>query len=196
MDIHPITLIGKIVRLEPLSVSHVPDLTLVGQDERIWQYMVYKAVKTESQMLAWVLDLLNLQEHGTDLPFAVILVENNKAIGATRYLNINHKYRSLEIGGTWYGVDYQGSLVNSECKYLLLRHAFEILDCVRVQLKTDIRNKRSQLAIERLGATKEGILRNHMILLDGTLRHSILYSILPEEWLNVKENLEERLGYS
>jgi RimJ/RimL family protein N-acetyltransferase len=110
--------------------------------------------------------------------------------GATRYLNIMSDDRGLEVGGTWYGPEFQRTVVNTECKYLLFRHAFEELGCVRVQLKTDSRNERSQKAIERIGAKKEGILRNHMILPDGHIRDSVYYSILDSEWPDVKKKIE------
>ena len=110
--------------------------------------------------------------------------------GATHYLNIMPKDPGLEIGGTWYGIEFQRTPVNTECKYLMLRHAFETLGCIRVQLKTDSRNERSQKAIERIGAVKEGVLRNHMILPDGRIRDSVFYSILDREWPEVKKNLE------
>ena len=113
--------------------------------------------------------------------------------GATRYLNIMPKDRGLEIGGTWYGTEFQRTPMNTECKYLLLQHAFETLGCIRVQLKTDSRNERSQKAIERIGAVKEGVLRNYMILPDGRYRHSVFYSILDREWPAVKKRLEEML---
>jgi RimJ/RimL family protein N-acetyltransferase len=113
--------------------------------------------------------------------------------GATRYLNIMPKDRGLEVGGTWYGLDFQRTPVNTECKYLLLTHAFETLNCIRVQIKTDSRNVRSQKAIERIGAVKEGILRNHMILPSGHYRHSVFYSIIDSEWEKVKKNLEAML---
>jgi RimJ/RimL family protein N-acetyltransferase len=123
----------------------------------------------------------------------VIHLASGRVAGATRYLNIMPKDRGLEIGGTWYGTDFQRTPVNTECKYLLLSHAFETLKCIRVQLKTDKRNERSQKAIERLGAKKEGILRNHMILPDGRHRDSVFYSILDTEWTDVKRNLEEMM---
>ena len=189
----PITLTCKIVRLEPLSEAHVPDLAVAGRDEDIWRYMLYGNIQTEEQMLGWVRDILARQARGTDLPFAVIYLEQGRAIGATRYLDIRPKDRAVEIGGTWYGSAYQRTAVNTECKYLLLRYAFETLECVRVQFKTDSRNERSQRAIERLGAVKEGVLRNHMLLPDGTLRHSVYYSILASEWPGVKAGLEEKL---
>ena len=194
LNIAPVTLTGSVVILEPLSEAHVADLAKVGLEPKIWQYMRYGPVDTTARLKAWVSELIALQATGTDLPFAVIFRSSGSAIGSTRYLNIDRQNRSLEIGGTWYGLDYQGTLVNTECKYLLLRHAFETLGCVRVWFKTDRRNLRSQRAIERLGAVKEGLLRNHMILPDGTLRDSVVYSLLPQEWPAVKVRLEARLN--
>lgn len=195
LDVRPVTLTGRTVRLEPLSEEHVPDLARVGLDENIWRYMRYGSKHSEAGLRDWVLDLLRLQAAGTDVPFAVIYLESGRAVGSTRYMNIEHAHRGLEIGGTWYGLDYQGTKVNPECKYLLLEHAFETLGCIRVQLKTDARNLRSQRAIEALGAVKEGTLRNHMILPDGYVRDSVFYSILDEEWPQVKTRLADRLGY-
>jgi RimJ/RimL family protein N-acetyltransferase len=193
MDVQPVTLTGKVVRLEPLAESHIPDLARVGLDDKIWHYMRYGKVETIEQLSQWVQELLLLQAAGTDLPFAVVYIATGRAVGSTRYLDIDHENRSVEIGGTWYGLDYQGTLVNTECKYLLLKHAFERLGCVRVWFKTDRRNLRSQRALERLGAVREGMLRNHMILPDGYIRDSVMYSILPQEWPQVKRTLEERL---
>ena len=193
MDIQPVTLTGRLIRLEPLSEAHVPDLARVGLDERIWQYMLYGAIKSEADVRSWVLDILRRQAKGSDLPFAVIERASGRAIGATRYLDIRREHRGLEIGGTWYGTAYQRTGVNTEAKYLLLRHAFETLGCLRVQFKTDLRNERSQRAIERLGAVKEGVLRNHLLLPDGYVRHSVMYSILPAEWPQVKARLEVKM---
>jgi RimJ/RimL family protein N-acetyltransferase len=192
-QVEPVTLMGKVVRLEPLSLAHVADLCEVGLDDDIWRYMLYGWVRTPQDMQRWVESMLALQEKGTDLPFAVIHLAGNRAIGATRYLEIRPADRGLEIGGTWYGKAYQRTAVNTESKYLLLKHAFETLGCIRVQFKTDLRNVRSQQAIERLGAVKEGILRNHRILPDGTIRHSVYYSIIAEEWPAVKARLERFL---
>ena len=194
MIVEPITLTGRVVRLEPLSEAHIPALAKVGLDEKIWRYMRYGKVETVEQLTAWVRELLDLQSQGSDLPFAVIHLASGGAIGCTRYLNIDPLNRSLEIGGTWYGLDYQGTQVNSECKYLLLKHAFEKLDCIRVWFKTDLRNQRSQRALERLGVVKEGVLRNHMILADGYIRDSVVYSLLPSEWPQVKMKLEAQLA--
>jgi len=193
IDTHPIVLTGKIIQLEPLTVNHVPDLTIAGQDESIWQYMLYGTIRTEVEMRGWVNDILDRQAEGTDLPFAVIYRETGRAIGATRFMDINPRHRGVEIGGTWYAMEYQHTAVNTEAKYLLLRHAFEVWQCIRVQFKTDLRNERSQRALERIGAMREGVFRNHMILRDGTIRHSVYYSILDSEWPVVKRGLEDRL---
>ncbi|MBK8780580.1 MAG: GNAT family N-acetyltransferase [Anaerolineales bacterium] len=192
--ITPVTLQGKYVRLEPLSETHISGLTEVGVGQSFWDFMLYGNIQTEEDMRNWVLDILSRAEKGTDLPFAVIHLTSGRVAGATRYLNIMPRDRGLEIGGTWYGTDFQRTPVNTECKYLLMSHAFETLKCIRVQLKTDKRNERSQKAIERLGAKKEGILRNHMILPDGRYRDSVFYSILDTEWADVKKNLEEMMA--
>jgi RimJ/RimL family protein N-acetyltransferase len=190
MEIQPVTLAGRFVRLEPLSEAHIPGLALAGQDESIWRYMRYGLLTTPERMAAWVRYMLDLQSHGGDLPFAVIHLPDQQVAGATRYLNINRHDRNLEIGGTWYGLQYQRTVVNTESKYLLLQHAFESLGCLRVQIKTDERNTRSRRAIERLGAVQEGILRDHILLPDGYLRSSVIYSILLGEWPEVKKRLE------
>jgi RimJ/RimL family protein N-acetyltransferase len=193
MQIRPTTLIGRLVRLEPLTEEHIPALTRAGRDASIWRYMRYGIIHTQAQMRAWVLERLTEQDRGTDLPFVVTLNENDRLIGATRYMEIRPMHRGLEIGGTWYEISYQGTAVNSECKYLLLQQAFEALGCIRVQLKTDSRNQRSQRAIEGIGAVKEGLLRNHMILPDGTIRHSVYYSIIDSEWPRLKARLQNRI---
>lgn len=194
MEVLPVTLSGRFVRLEPLAETHVPDLARVADDESIWRYMLYGTIQSEDQMLAWVRDLLERQARGTDLPFAVIHTGSGKAIGATRYLDIRPADRGIEIGGTWYGADYQRTAVNTECKYLLLTHAFEQLGCLRVQFKTDLRNVRSQQAIERIGATREGVLRAHMVTPEGHIRDSVYFSIIAPEWPQVKALLEGKLA--
>jgi len=194
LEVKPVTLIGNHVRLEPLTEDHVSALTMIGAGQSFWDFMVYGNINTEDDMRSWVRDLLSRAEKGTDLPFVVIHLASGRVAGATRYLNIMPKDCGLEIGGTWYGLDFQRTPVNTECKYLLLKHAFVTLGCIRVQLKTDSRNERSQKAIERIGAIKEGVLRNHMILPDGHIRHSVYYSILDTEWEGVKKRLEEMLA--
>lgn len=155
--------------------------------------MRYEPVRTEADMQAWVKDMLHRQKDGHDLPFIVKHLPSGHPAGVTRYMEFHPEDLNLEIGGTWYGVEFQRTLVNTESKYLLLRHAFEVLGMIRVFFKTDLRNERSQKAIERLGAIKEGVIRNHIILPDGTIRSSVFYSILLEEWPGVKANLESRL---
>jgi RimJ/RimL family protein N-acetyltransferase len=194
MEIKPLILEGRHVRLEPMTEAHVPGLTAIGLNDDIWQNMPYGLLKSEADILKWVRGILGLASHGTDLPFAVIHLATGRCAGATRYLEIHPEHRGLEIGGTWYGTEFQRTAVNTECKYLLLRHAFEKLGCIRVQLKTDLRNERSQRAIERIGALKEGVLRNHMIMPDGRIRHSVYYSILDSEWPHVKSKLELMLA--
>ena len=194
MEIAPVTLTGSVVRLEPLAEQHVADLTVAAHDERIWRYMLYDYPDNKEKMLAWVRDILARQAAGTDLTFAVIYCASGRAIGATRYLEIRPENRGLEIGGTWYATEFQRTMVNTECKYLLLKHAFEILDCIRVQFKADARNEQSLRAIERIGAEREGVLRNHYILPDGGYRDSVYFSILDSEWPKVKKRVEAMLA--
>ncbi len=196
LTVQPVTLTGRFVRLEPLTEAHVPDLAVAGADETIWRYMPYGLVTTEAKMREWVRDILARQARGTDLVFAVIHLASGRAVGSTRYMDIQPAHHSLEIGGTWYGREYQRTPVNTECKYLLLTHAFEKLGCIRVQLKTDLRNERSQRAIERIGALREGVLREHMLMPDGYARSSVYFSVLAAEWPGVKAKLEEKLGQS
>lgn len=196
MEVKPVVLIGKHVRLEPLTEKHIPGLAEIGAGQTFWDFMLYGNISTAEDMRSWVRDILSRAEKGTDLPFVAIHLASSRIAGATRYLNIMPKDRGLEIGGTWYGLEFQRTPVNTECKYLLLRHAFETLGCIRVQLKTDLRNERSQKAIERIGAVKEGVLRKHMILPDGRIRDSVFYSILDTEWPEVKLRLEKMMDRS
>jgi len=190
MEVKPIILQGKHVRLEPMTETHIPALAEIGVGQPFWDFMVYGRMETADDMRGWVQDILSRAEKGKDLPFVAIQLESGRVAGATRYMNIMPNDRGLEIGGTWYGPEFQRTVVNTECKYLLLSHAFETLGCIRVQLKTDLRNQRSQKAIERIGAVKEGVLRNHMILPNGHYRHSVYYSILDTEWPEVKRRIE------
>ena len=194
MDIKRITLTGKHVRLEPLDEKHIPGLAEIGRGHDFWKFMLYGEMKTEADFRYFVDDLLAREKKGTDLPFTVIHLATGRVAGSTRYLNIDRPNRGLEVGGTWYGPEFQRTAVNTECKYLLLTHAFETLKVIRAQIKTDSLNVRSQAAIERIGAVKEGVLRNHMITPDGRFRDSVFYSILDSEWAGVKKKLEEMLG--
>lgn len=194
LNVEPLTLTGRIIRLEPLSLEHLRGLAQVGSDANIWKYMRYGTATNQAKLQVMIEYLLALQARGSDLPFTVVEIHTGKPIGMTRYLEIQRDNRSLEIGGTWYGVAYQHTGVNTECKFLLLRHAFEELDCIRVQFKADQRNERSLRAIERIGAVREGVLRDHMILPDGTVRSSVYYSILAREWPEVKQDLIEKMN--
>jgi len=194
MKVEPITLTGQYVQLEPLAESHVPDLAVAGADENIWRWMPYGVVTTEEKMRAWVREILSRQARGTDLVFAVIHLASGRAVGSTRYMDIQPQNNALEIGGTWYAAAHQRTAVNTECKLLMLTHAFEKLGAARVQIKTDLRNERSQRAIERLGAVREGVLREHMLMPDGYRRSSVYYSILAREWPTIKVRLTEKLA--
>ena len=191
-EVQPVTLEGNIVRLEPVQDRHAADLA-EALDNDIFQY--FAALRPQSCSVPDVEKYLRaLKVLPNVVPFAVVLKETGKAVGSTTYMDIRAAHRGLEIGMTWYGKDYHGTLVNPEAKLLLLEHAFERLGCVRVQLKTDGRNLQSQRAIEKLGAKKEGVLRRHMIMFDGFVRDTVMYSILPEEWPDVKAGLLNRLG--
>ncbi|OGO80353.1 MAG: hypothetical protein A3K41_05940 [Chloroflexi bacterium RIFOXYD12_FULL_57_15] len=174
-----------------MTEAHIPALAEIGVGQGFWHFMLYGDMKTEADMRNWVLDILSRKQ---DIPFVVVHLASGRVAGATRYLNIMPNDCGLEIGGTWYGSEFQRTAVNTECKYILLKYAFESLGAIRVQLKTDSRNVRSQKAIERIGGVKEGVLRNHMILPDGTIRHSVFYSILDSEWEGVKKRLEGMLS--
>jgi len=191
-NVEPITLEGRWVRLEPLAQHHAAGLAEVARDEEIWRYMPAKLTTIE-QIKHWITETLALQATGAVLPFAIVERAEGRAIGSTRYLNIMPRDRGLEIGWTWLGRAAWRTAVNTECKYLLLRHAFETLDCIRVQFKTDQRNERSRRAIERIGGQFEGILRQHMVLPDGSYRDSAFYSIIDAEWPAVKAKLADRL---
>ena len=190
----PITLTGHWVTLEPLAERHAADLFAVAQDEDIWRYLAPPMPRTLAHMQSWLADALATRARGEMLPFAVVWSETGRAMGSTRYMDYSAPDRHVEIGWTWYGRDYWRTPVNTECKYLLLRHAFERLGCIRVQLKTDLRNERSQRAIGRLGAVREGVLRKAVVIAkDGHQRWSVYYSILDDEWPAVKRRLEGML---
>ncbi len=194
MQVRPVILEGQRVRLEPLQLSHATALYSACQDPEIWRYMPYKQPTALSEMETWIALALDAQERGTEVPFVAIDRSTEHILGSTRYLNIMPKDYGLEIGSTWLTEAARRTYVNTECKYLLLCHAFETLKAIRVQLKTDSRNVTSQRAIERIGAIKEGILRNHVIMPDGYYRHSVYYSIIKSEWAAVKAHLEVKLS--
>ena len=192
MQLEPVILTGRLIQLVPLAEGHIPDLAQAGEDPAIWRYfnMPVGWTATEANMAHFVRELLNRRARGTELPFAVSLRETGRAIGMIRYADIDARHRHLEVGGTWYGTPYQRTGVNTECRYLILRHAFEALGCLRVQFKVDLRNERSLRALERIGAVREGVLRQHMVMPDGHCRDSVVFSILDREWLAVKAHLQ------
>jgi RimJ/RimL family protein N-acetyltransferase len=192
MEPRPVVLEGEFVRLEPLKLEHAEDLFAAGGDEEIWRYMPLAAPSSAEEMRARNEEALERAREGSEVPFAIVLRASGRAIGSTRYIDIRRAHRGLEIGWTWIGREWQRTAVNTECKRLLLAHAFETLGALRVQLKTDARNVRSQRAIERLGAVREGVLRAHMVLHDGFVRDSVMYSIVASEWERVKERLRPR----
>jgi len=194
LNIQPVPLNGRFVRLEPLAEGHVPGLALAGKDPSIWRYLPYGEVTCEEKMRELVGGFLVRAERGSELPFAVIEVESSQPIGCSCFLEIKVEHRKIEIGGTWFGLAAQRTKANTESKYLMLAHAFDVLGCVRVEFKTDARNLRSQQALRRIGAVREGVLRSHMILPDGYRRDSVYYSLLPAEWPGVKAALEEKLS--
>lgn len=195
IQMEPVTLVGQIVRLEPLQMKHAAELYNVSQDQVIWTYMPAFPPRSLADMEQIIATALREQESRTCLPFAIIDLAQGRAVGSTRYHDWRLPDHGVEIGWTWIAPSVQRTGVNTECKYLLLRHAFERLGAIRVQLKTHHLNTKSQRAIERLGAVREGLLRNHMIMPDGSYRHSVFYSIIESEWPRVKAGLETKMQY-
>lgn len=189
MHVEPVTLEGRHVRLEPLSQAHHGDLSAVGLEESLWRW-IPTPVRTPEEMSAYIATALDEQARGVSLPFALIEKAGNRAIGSTRYGNIDRMNHRVEIGWTWVAPAWQRTAVNTEAKYLLLKHAFETLGCIRVELKTDSLNERSRAAILRIGAREEGTFRNHMITASGRIRHTDYFSILDSEWPDVKSRLQ------
>jgi len=195
MKVSAVTLQGRHVRLEPLNKAHLAGLAEVGLDEDLWRW-IPTPVRTEQEMEAYVLTALDELARVVSLPFAILEKATGKVIGCTRYANIERTHRRVEIGWTWVARPWQRTAINTEAKYLLLRHAFETLGCMRVELKTDSLNERSRAAILRIGAKEEGTFRNHMITASGRIRHSVYFSVVNSEWPAVKTRLEAMLNGS
>jgi len=194
MNVEPIVLQGRGLRLEPLAARHAADLARAAEPE-VFRYLLDSpavfgdAAATEAY--------IERQRAGADrVPFAIVDLASARAVGSTSYMTIRPRHRGLEIGHTWLARSAQGTHVNPEAKFLLLRHAFERLGCLRVELKTDGRNLQSQRAMTRLGCVREGVLRRHMVLPDGFVRDTVMFSLLAEEWPKVREQLTARLGYA
>jgi RimJ/RimL family protein N-acetyltransferase len=192
MIVEPVTLEGTHIRLESLTSEHIPALCEVGLDAELWRWTIAQ-VNTPEAMREYVEEALREQDAGKALPFATIERSTGRVVGSTRFGTIEPAHRRVEIGWTWLGTEWQCTTINTEAKLLMLRHAFETLGCIRVELKTDKLNERSRKAILRLGAMEEGTLRHHLITQAGRLRDTVYFSILASEWKAIEARLEEML---
>jgi RimJ/RimL family protein N-acetyltransferase len=186
------TLVGKWVQLEPLVEEHREPLRIAANDERIWRHMLVNAAGAGFD--EWFDRVLVNYRNGVQIPFVVRLLADRRVVGSTSYLDTVEQHKRIEIGSTWYTPDVWETAVNPECKYLLLRHAFGVFGVNRVALITDLRNERSQAAIAKLGAVREGVLRGHMITQGDRARDSVVFSIVVAEWPTVEARLRTRLA--
>ncbi len=193
MDLTPRPIEGPTVRLEPLGLEHLDGLCDVGLDPDLWRLTVTR-IHDRAGMERYVHTALEEQQAGTALPFATVLRDTGRVIGSTRFGNLSPPNRRVEIGWTWLGRPWQRTGANTEAKYLMLRHAFERWNCIRVEFKTSALNLRSRAAILRIGAREEGILRHHLINEDGSLRDSVYFSMLAAEWPAARRRLERMLA--
>lgn len=193
MQIEPVTLVGRHVRLEPMQPTHTSRLAEIGLGHDIFRWYPF-AIDTVDDMRLYVERSVAGRADGSILPFVTVEQSSGEVVGATSYLAIDRANRRLEIGSTWLGVPWQRTACNSEAKYLQLQHCFETLGCIRVEFKTDSLNSRSRAALTRIGAVEEGTFRNHMICPGGRIRHSVYFSITDAEWPAVKARLAEKMG--
>jgi len=191
--IEPVTLEGRLIRLEPLSLDHVAGLAEVGLDPAIWRWTIARPT-TVDELRAWAEAAIAGRDAGNELPFATIDRATGRPIGSSRYLNIVLEHHRIEIGWTWVAPAWQRTGVNREAKLLMLAHAFDTLACRRVEFKTDSLNEPSRTALLGIGAQFEGIFRNHMVMPEGRMRHSAYYSVIDEEWPAVRAGLERSLA--
>lgn len=191
--IEPITLTGRVARLEPLDEAHADELIAAAQDGELWQIWT-TSVPSPANMIDEIRRRLGLRQQGSMLPFTVRRVDNGRAVGMTTYMNVDARNQRLEIGSTWYARSVQRSALNTECKRMLLGHAFDDLGCIAVEFRTHFMNLSSRRAIERLGAKLDGILRHHSRLPDGSLRDTCVYSIIQPEWPSVRMHLDWELN--
>ena len=189
--VEPVILEGTRVRLEPLRRDHLADLRLVALDAPLWQWTIM-GPQDEAGLERWLEAALANAETGAERPFATIDLASGRAVGSSRYMSIAPEHRRLEIGWTWIGSAFQRTGANREAKLLQLTHAFETLGANRVEFKTHARNERSRNALAGMGATFEGIFRQHMIMPDGSLRDSAWFSVIADEWPAVKARLQAR----
>ncbi len=192
--LEPVTLSGTIIRLEPLAMHHADDLAATTCDPETWRYHGLGDLTLRPDLEAFIASVQDESERGVGLNFAIVRQDSGRAVGATSLWDISLAHRRAEIGRTWLAPETRRTGVNTEAKFLLFQHAFETLQLLRVQLKTDTRNAVSLRAIERLGAKYEGVLRSHMILHDGSRRDTVYYSVLAEEWEEVKRRLAQGSG--
>jgi RimJ/RimL family protein N-acetyltransferase len=193
MKVGPITLNGRFVTLEPMSKGHLDDLWENGSDQSIWQWSP-EPITTKESMAEFIDIALAEQAKGQSLPFVTRERASGKVVGSTRFGNIDVPNKHVEIGWTWLAPEWQRTYVNTEAKLLMLTHAFEVWNCIRVEFKTDALNDKSRNAILRIGATREGIHRKHMITKSGRFRDSVYFSIIDTEWSDVKSRLMSMLS--
>jgi RimJ/RimL family protein N-acetyltransferase len=193
LHIEPVTLATDRLTLRPLSLADVPALGGAAGDGELWEKKTTTVPRREG-FEAYVQKALELQASGLALPFATVVNDGNRVVGSTRYMNVDAANHRVEIGTTWIAKSWQRTFVNTHAKFLMLRHAFEGLDCLAVEIRTHARNDQSRAAIERLGAKLDGILRQHMIMPDGHVRDTAVYSIVREEWPTVKASLERKMA--
>jgi RimJ/RimL family protein N-acetyltransferase len=191
--LEPVTLAGNLVTLEPLRPDHQDELVTAASDGRLWE-LWYTSVPSAQTMAADIAEKLAEQASGTRLPFTVRRSDTGRVVGMTTYLNVEPEVPRLEIGSTWTAASAQRTGINAESKLLLLTHAFEVLGCLAVEFRTHWHNQQSRAAIARLGARQDGVLRNHRRLPDGSLRDTVVFSILDTEWPAVRNGLQHRLA--
>lgn len=193
MIIEPCILKGRYVRLEPLTLEHNQRLTEIGLEEDLWRWTTVQ-VRDSYDMRTYIESALRDQHAESALPFATVDLQSGLAVGSTRFMNIAREHLRVEIGSTWVAPPWQRTVINTEAKYLMLRHAFEGWGCNRVELKTNLLNEKSRNSILRIGAKEEGTLRRHMINQDGTVRDTVYFSIISEEWPEVRSRLHKMLS--
>lgn len=194
-DPTPVQLEGRYVRLEPLAPAHLPALIEAGHDPEVFKWFLTKPLSDPAEMTAWFEEALRNQAAGAEVGFATVRRTDGRVVGSTRFMDIRRPHRALEIGNTWLASEAQRTAINTEAKYLMLRHAFEVWGAVRVQLKTDERNEKSRAAIARIGAVFEGVLRNYQTrAFDDYVRNTAMFSLTDRDWPAAKAALEVRLA--
>ena len=190
--VEPVTLKGRYATLEPLGRGHEAAVKAAAADGELWR-LWYTSVPSPEKTSAWLETALAMRENLGAMPFVIRDSATGDIVGSTRYFNVDAAHRRLEIGHTWHAKRAQRTGINTECKLMLLTHAFEVLNCIAVEFRTHFFNFQSRAAIERLGAKQDGILRNHQIMPDGTLRDTVVFSIIDGEWPTVKRHLDHCL---